>query len=469
MIIFLLVYLRIVLNKRKNNLFRGHMKFKIIAILMILLFSMGTISSAMSLEFESNTIHKDEFDILQVMASDLEGDGNYEILAYTAGKKFFCLDDKGNIKWTLESNNSFSMMKVMDVYDLPGNEIILGTENRVVSQKEIYNALVYFLDAKGNEIVTIPILGSVLDVDIGDVDSNGTYETLVGADDGNVYFFDEGLNLLWDYKTRGYNFRTLIVDLNEDDINEIMIISWDNTLILDGLGKLTNSYETKHILRELYLDRYNNMIHVSRFFREDSQNWKGTVVYSLNRNLVSMWEFRTETESSASTLFDVNNDLRDEVIIAGNKGEIIVLDSKGEFLKRFDLPDRIFKIEVMADENTNYIIAGCKDNNLYVIDYNTGNVEYKFPTQGWVESFYISDINKDGKQDIIVGSNDNKVYLLLQKKEIVETPEEENKTVIDKPSEEQPKSETKNVPFEEVGIIGGTLLGSIYLALRKRR
>ena len=424
----------------------------------------------MSLEFESKSIHNDEFDILNVMASDLNGDGNYEILAYTAGKKFFCLDDKGTLKWTLESNNSFSMMKVMDILDSQGNEIILGTENRVVSQKEIYNALVYFLDSQGNEIVIIPILGSVLDVDIGDVDSNGTYETLVGADDGNVYLFDEELNLLWDYKTRGYNFRSLIVDLNEDGINEIMIVSWDNTYMLDGLGKLTKSYTTKHILRDLYLDRYNNIIHVSRWFREDSQNWKGTVVYSLNRNLVSMWEFRTETESSASALFDVNNDGRDEVIIAGNNGEIIVLDSKGGFLKRFDLPDRIFMIDVIKEENTNYLVAGCKDNNLYIIDYNTGSTEYKFQTQGWIETFYIIDINKDGKQDIIVGSNDNRIYLLLQEKEIVETPEEENKSVVDKPPEvEQPKGETKNVPFEEVGILGGTLLGAIYIALRKRR
>ena len=168
------------------------MKFKIIAILTILLFSLGTISSAMSLEFESETIHKDEFDILEVMANDLNGDGNYEILAYTAGKKFLCLDDKGNTNWTLESNNSFSLIKVMDIYDAPGNEIILGTENRVLSKKEIFNALIYFLDTEGKEIAIIPILGSVLDVDIGDVDSNGTYETLVGADDGNVYFFDEG-------------------------------------------------------------------------------------------------------------------------------------------------------------------------------------------------------------------------------------------------------------------------------------
>lgn len=446
------------------------MKFKIIAILTILLFSMGTISSAMSLEFESNTIYKDEFDILKVMANDLDGDGNYEILAYTAGKKFLCLDDKGNTNWTLDSNNSFSMIKIMDIYDSTENEIILGTENRVLSKKEIFNALVYFLDSKGNEIAIIPILGSVLDLDIGDVDSNGSYETLVGADDGNVYLFDESLNLLWNYKTRGYNFRTLIVDLNEDGINEVMIVSWDNTYLLNGLGKLTNSYETKHILRDLHLDRYNNMIHVSRWFREDSQTWKGTVVYSLNRNLAQMWEFRTETESSASTFFDVNNDGRDELILAGTKGEIIILDSKGIFLKRFDLPDRIFKIEVMKEGNTNYIVAGSKDNNLYFIDYNTGNIEYKFSTQGWVETFFISDINKDGKQDIIVGSNDNKIYLLLQQKEVIANAEEENKTVIDKPPEvEQPKTEPKNVPFEEVGILGGTLMGAIYIAIRKRR
>ena len=446
------------------------MKFKIIAIMTILLFSLGTISSAMSLEFESKTIHQDEFDILEVMANDLNGDGNYEILAYTAGKKFLCLNTEGNINWTLDSNNSFSIIKILDIYDSPENEIILGTENRVVSKKEIFNALIYFLDTEGKEIAIIPILGSVLDIDIGDVDSNGTYETLVGADDGNVYLFDEELNLLWNYKTRGYNFRTLIVDLNEDGINEIMVVSWDNTYMLDGLGKLTKSYETKHILRDLYLDRYNNMIHVSRWFREDSQTWKGTVVYSLNRNLAPMWEFRTETESSASTFFDVNNDGRDELILAGTKGEIIVLDSKGAFLKRFDLPDRIFKIEVMKEENTNYIVAGSKDNNLYVIDYNTGNIEYKFPTQGWVETFFISDINKDGKQDLIVGSNDNKIFLLLREKEVTKDTEEENKTVTDKPPEvEQPKTEPKNVPFEEVGILGGAVLSAIYLALRRRK
>ncbi|NYT03299.1 MAG: WD40 repeat domain-containing protein [Candidatus Methanofastidiosa archaeon] len=445
------------------------MNFKIIAILTILIVSMGTLSSVMSLEFESNTIYKDEFDILDVTASDLNGDGGYEILAYTAGKKFLCLDENGNTNWTLESNNSFSMIKVMDIYDSPGNEVILGTENRVVSKNEIYNAFVYFLDKDGNEIAIIPILGSVLDLDIGDVDSNGTYETLLGADDGSVYLFDEELNLLWNYKTRGYNFRTLIVDLNEDGLNEIMSVSWDNTYMLDGLGKLTKSYETKHILRELYLDRYNNIIHVSRWFREDAENWKGTVVYSLNRNLAPMWEFRTETESSASALFDINNDGRDELIIAGTQGEIIVIDSKGSFLNRFDLPDRIFKIEVMKEEGTNYLVAGCKDNNLYVIDYNTGNIEYKLQTQGWVETFSIVDINKDGKQDIIVGSNDNRIYLITQKNEVTPSPEE-NTTVIDKtPETEQPKSETKNVPFEEVGIFGGTLLGALYIAIRKRR
>ena len=120
-------------------------------------------------------------------------------------------------------------------------------------------------------------------------------------------------------------------------------------------------------------------------------------------------------------------------------------------------------------EDTNYLVAGCKDNTLYVIDYNTGNVEHSFKTQGWVETFYLTDINKDGKQDIVVGSNDNKVYLLTRVEKAAEPPEEENQVIEKPPETEQPKDQPKNVPFEEVGMIGGTLLASIYIALRKRR
>ena len=67
------------------------MKFKIMPILTILMLSLGMISITMAIEFESNIIHKDEFDILEIMANDLDGDGNYEVLAYTSGKSFYAL------------------------------------------------------------------------------------------------------------------------------------------------------------------------------------------------------------------------------------------------------------------------------------------------------------------------------------------------------------------------------------------
>ncbi|HQQ49454.1 MAG TPA: hypothetical protein PLJ72_07345, partial [Methanofastidiosum sp.] len=246
------------------------MNFKIISLLIMILVSMGTLSTVASLEFDSSTLFTDNFDILGVVSDDLDGDGENEILAYTSGKKLLCLDDRGNIKWALESNNSYSMIKIMDIYDSPGNEIVVGTENRVVSKNEVYNALVYFLEANGTELAVIPIVGSILDVDVGDVDSNGTYETVIGADDGTVYLFDEGLNFLWDYETRGYNFRTVITDLNEDGKNEVLVVAWDNSYLLDSQGKLTKSYVTKNILRKLYFDKFNNMIHVSRWYREDT-------------------------------------------------------------------------------------------------------------------------------------------------------------------------------------------------------
>jgi len=360
------------------------------------------------------------------------------------------------------------MIKIMDIYDSPGNEIVVGTENRVVSKNEVYNALVYFLEANGTELAVIPIVGSILDVDVGDVDSNGTYETVIGADDGTVYLFDEGLNFLWDYETRGYNFRTVITDLNEDGKNEVLVVAWDNSYLLDSQGKLTKSYVTKNILRKLYFDKFNNMIHVSRWYREDTQDWRGTFIYSLNRNLAPMWEFKTETDAVASGFFDINNDGKEEIILGGNKGEIIVLDSKGGFTKRFDLPDRIFKVGAINDQNQSYLIAGSKDNNLYILNPETGNIEYKFTTGGWVETFFVKDINNDGKDDILIGSDDNKIYLLTQKKDVPDN--DQNKTQNDIPVEPQnPSTETKNTPFGEAGIIGGALLAGIYLALRNRR
>jgi len=122
----------------------------------------------------------------------------------------------------------------------------------------------------------------------------------------------------------------------------------------------------------------------------------------------------------------------------------------------------------MKEEDKNYLIAGCKDNTLYIIDYNTGDIKYSFQTHGWIETFFIKDINKDGKLDILIGSNDNNIYRLLQKKEAIILPEN-NTTTVDKPEAEQLNNGNKNVPFEEVGILGGTLLGSVYLLMRKRK
>ncbi len=442
------------------------MRFKILAILIAFLISLSSFSSAMSLDFESSSIYTDDFDILYLIVDDINYDGSYEIIAYTAGKKSICLDLKGNTKWSIDSNNSFSFLKIVDAFDFNGKEVILGTENIVVSREEIYNAFLYFIDSDGNEIDTVTVLGSALDVDIGDLTLDGKNEIIVGADDGVVYLFNEDFNLLWSYNTRGYNFRTLIIDLNQDGKNEALAISWDNTFILDSQGKLIKEYSTNHILRDLYIDRFNNMIHVSRFFREDSRTWRGTVIYSLNRNLNHMWEFRTEVETSASGFFDLNNDGREEIVIAGTNGEIIILDSRGSFVKRFDLPDRIFKIDKLNYENKNYLVAGCKDNSLYILDYETGAIEYRFETGGWIETFYIVDINKNGREDIVLGSNDNQIYLLLQKEKEPKVFEDENVSIVDKePLEEEPRA----VPFEGIGIIGGLLSGAIYIILRKKR
>lgn len=447
-------------------IFRDNMKFKILAFLITSLFILGSFPSALSLDFEARSIHTNEFDILYLIVDDINYDGDYEIIFYTAGKSALCIDLSGNVKWSIDSNNSYSFLKLVEAFDSNGKEVVLGTENIVFSRDEIYSAFLYFIDSNGNEIHTVPILGSILDVDIGDLTLDGRNEITVGADDGQVYLFDEDFDLLWNYRTRGYNFRTVITDLNQDGTKEVVAISWDNTIILDSEGKLINDYLTNHILRDLHMDRFNNMIHVSRRFREESKTWAGTVVYSLNRNLNHMWEFRTGIETSASGFFDLNNDGQKEIVIAGTNGEIIILDSRGNFVKRLDLPDRIFKIDILNHKNKNYLVASSRDNSLYILDYETGDIEYKFETGGWIETFHIVDINNDSKKDIVLGSNDNQIYVLMQKYEETKVLEDENVSVTDKESFEK---ESKSVPFEGIGVIVGILIGGAYLVLKKIR
>ena len=58
------------------------------------------------------------------------------------------------------------------------------------------------------------------------------------------------------------------------------------------------------------------------------------------------------------------------------------------------------------------VIIGSEDGYVYALDYETGELHWKFPADGWVRAVCIGDINADGEVEVLVGSNESTVYIL---------------------------------------------------------
>jgi len=122
-------------------------------------------------------------------------------------------------------------------------------------------------------------------------------------------------------------------------------------------------------------------------------------------------------------------------IIAGTRdGKMYVLDKDGNTVTRdgktlpFDEEGRAIDEEAEKEAcwlNIGYvirqiyvnpvsptdIIVGSEDRRVYVLDYDTGIVRWKYETNGWVRAVYSYDINQDGKAEILVGSADRHLYV----------------------------------------------------------
>ncbi|HLI08514.1 MAG TPA: PQQ-binding-like beta-propeller repeat protein [Ktedonobacteraceae bacterium] len=58
------------------------------------------------------------------------------------------------------------------------------------------------------------------------------------------------------------------------------------------------------------------------------------------------------------------------------------------------------------------ILIGSQDRCAYGVDYKTGKLLWRFPTEGWVRAICSGDVNGDGQDEILVGSVDRHLYLL---------------------------------------------------------
>lgn len=98
----------------------------------------------------------------------------------------------------------------------------------------------------------------------------------------------------------------------------------------------------------------------------------------------------------------------------GSEGSYVqALDNRGRPMWRFATKDRARAV-VVADvdrDGQEEVIAGSDDRHIYVIDSQTGRLKTSFSVPHWVLVVGAADVDGDGKVEILVGTEDGHLYV----------------------------------------------------------
>ncbi|UCD27617.1 MAG: PQQ-binding-like beta-propeller repeat protein, partial [Planctomycetota bacterium] len=212
---------------------------------------------------------------------------------------------------------------------------------------------------------------------IANIDNNwgNGLEIVIGANDNNVYAFDSSGTQLWSYATGGVVESTPAIGNLDNDLS-------------DGLEIVVGSNDGK--------------------------------VYALTSNGALEWATAYTTGGavkSSPAIADLDNDGNLEIIVGSNDTDVYILNKSGGKVCSCNTGGNVDSSPAIGDIDLNKagleIAVGSDDMSVYVID-NACNSLASFATGGAVDSSpALGDINGDNLLEIVVGSDDGKVYALM--------------------------------------------------------
>jgi outer membrane protein assembly factor BamB len=278
-----------------------------------------------------------------------------------------------------------------------------------------------------------------------DIDNDGKIEILAGSKDGRVQALSEDGKRKW-IRIIGSKaiVNTLTVINHPDSLSSRIVVGTQDGKIyvlcedgktIDPRGK-TYTFDSvtgfAHDQEEkgAYWQSYDYGIrHVAFNMQPTPIIIAGTDDYWIRafnyHTQQEAWCFQTNDWIRAVTSSDINDDDELETLVSSGSKHLDILDSAGRCILSQEMPGRIETMHVndVDGDGKKELLAVINGKKLYAFSFRFKEARLaeiwhsKFENR--LRCFYVTDLNKDGTNEILVGSEDNHLYILDKNKKVL--------------------------------------------------
>jgi len=331
-----------------------------------------------------------KFPVHNILAADVDSDGCIEILVGTDGKDLAALtyDIAWGLteKWRQRFDNRFLSLCVTDIDGDGQSEIIAGSEDKHF----------YILDMKGNIIWRHNHKYRVYSIYPYDIDNDGLPELLVGSDNNIVRAMRIRLHRGVEKKIRRY-YRLLeqpepasIAELTASEralLQDILMLGRKERVTLEQAGDLVSAGKYKDAIAMLLRLEQQK---VQQLWYKDRIGYIRTVCLRYTAG-----------------------DPKCEIIAGSTEGNIQAFHSSGKRLWSAQLDDRIVDVQTgfIDHHRLEEIVVCSSDHHVYILSGTKKREQRKAHIDTWMSSICVAAPGKRGQAEIIIGSEDKKLYI----------------------------------------------------------
>ncbi|HEY6286303.1 MAG TPA: FG-GAP-like repeat-containing protein [Ktedonobacteraceae bacterium] len=131
--------------------------------------------------------------------------------------------------------------------------------------------------------------------------------------------------------------------------------------------------------------------------------------------VTELWSYDTSDWVSSVHAADIDGDGDTEILISSRDNKVYVLTNRGVLKWQFEESKEwigtVFGIDNFAAKDDVRVVAGSSDNSVYALD-KMGRLLWKYAAGSVIRQVFVHDIDADGKAEVIVGSEDHRIYVL---------------------------------------------------------